>query len=139
MSLQPYFDTLLLKLNGVILLENVVQMEYDLSLCLVLSQMNPAILIPYIFKIHFNYLFPPMSTYPQPVDSFQDFPYEVCTDLLPSLCVLYMLPILIYHWEFSVSVYEVSNSLAGQNGQLILLMSGKNAACLREISVHEVH
>jgi len=82
-----------------------------------------------------------MSTTPQPVDSFQDFPYEVCTDLLPSLCVLYLPPILIYHWGFSVCVYEVSNSLAGQNDQLILLMSGKkmNAACLQEISVQEVH
>jgi len=38
-------------------------------------------------------------------------------------------------------VYEVGNSLAEQNGQLILLMSGMkmNAACLQEISVQEVH
>jgi len=82
-----------------------------------------------------------MSTSPQKADSFQDFPYEVCTDIVPSLCVLYMLPILIYHWGFSVCECEVGKSMAEQNGQLILLMSGKkmNAACLQETSVQEVH
>ena len=51
-----------------------------------------------------------------------------------------MAPILIYHCGFSVCICEVSNSLAEQNGQLILLMSGKmNTACLPETSVQEVH
>ena len=48
MSLQPYFDTLLLKLNAAVLLENVVQTERDPYPCPVPSQLNPVILIPYI-------------------------------------------------------------------------------------------